>query len=43
MRTALCKVEEAMIKQRLDKHDYRWDIWRVTEEAYRVLVKEIVI
>lgn len=35
MPTTLYKVEKDMIKQRLDKH-----IWRVTEEAHRVLLKE---
>lgn len=40
MRITLYKVEEDMIK-RLDKHDCRWDTWRVKEEEHRVLVKEI--
>jgi len=35
MPTTLYKMEEGMIEQRLDKH-----IWHVTEEAYRVLLKE---
>jgi len=35
MPTALYKVEEDIIKQRLDKH-----IWRVAGEVYRVLLKE---
>jgi len=35
MSTTLHKMEEDMIKQRLDKH-----IWRVAEEAHRVLLKE---
>jgi hypothetical protein len=35
MLATLYKVEKDMIKQRLDKH-----IWRVAEEAYRVLLKD---
>jgi uncharacterized protein with PIN domain len=35
MLAALYKVEKDMIKQRLDKH-----IWRVAEEAHRVLLKD---